>query len=267
MESQFQKQQVLIKLGLTQVQARVYLALVKSGPSKILAISKTSNVARPEIYRNLSKLQALGLVERIIKRPLEYRAIPMDQGLSLLLAKRTSYYKKVRAEARLLIKTIKKEKPRIENKKIETPQFVLIPKGNATIRINAAMEKAQLGIDVVTSWKRFSNGIVNTFAESMENVWARKVRTRFIIEKPLKSKTAKELIQFFKEKAHCQMRFIPSCPKTNFEIYDKKEVLVILSETGLSASPAFWSNNPSLVGLALDHFEILWLAAVDKPQL
>ena len=230
-----------------------------------MAISKTSNVARPEIYRNLSKLQALGLVEKIIKRPVEYRAIPLDQGLSLLLKTETGHYKEVRAETRLLINIIKKEKPETEKKEIETPQFVFIPEGLSTIRANAAIEKAQLSIDVVASWRRFSSGIVDTFAESMEKAWAKKVKTRFILEKPLKSKTAKQVIQFFKEKPFCQIRFIPSCPKTKFEIYDKKELFIVLSKTGLSASPAFWSNNPSLVGLAEDHFEILWLTAMAKP--
>jgi len=74
---------------------------------------------------------------------------------------------------------------------METPQFVLIPKGKAVIeRTNTAIEKAQLSIDLLLSWKRFSRGIVSTFAESMEAAWAKNVKIRFITESPLESKTA-----------------------------------------------------------------------------
>jgi sugar-specific transcriptional regulator TrmB len=108
-ESQFSKHQVLIDLGLTLTQARVYLALVESGPLKIATISKAANVARPDVYSTLSKLHQLGLVEKIIKKPLTYNAVPMREGLSLLLEAKTSQYEKVRAETRLLLELAKKK--------------------------------------------------------------------------------------------------------------------------------------------------------------
>ena len=265
LESQFSKQRVLIDLGLTLIQARVYLTLVETSPLKIAAISKASKVARPDVYSTLSKLQNLGLVEKIIKKPLTYRAIPIDKGLSRLLETKTSQYEKVRAETRLLLDLAKKEK---KNKKqnIENPQFVLIPKGRSVIdRINAAIEKAQLSIDLVLSWKRFSVGIASTFAESMESAWAKKVKVRFIVESPLKSKTAKQMVQFCREKPCCQMKFIRHCPAIVMEIHDKKEVFIIANpKTDLLGSPALWTNNSSLIALAHDYFEIQWLTAIDN---
>jgi sugar-specific transcriptional regulator TrmB len=67
----------------------VYTALLESGPLRVSAIAKISKVARPDVYRNLSKLQKIGLVEKIIRKPVEYRAIPMKKGLSLLLETKT----------------------------------------------------------------------------------------------------------------------------------------------------------------------------------
>ena len=265
MEPQFSKLQVLIDLGLTSVQARLYLALVESDPSKITAISKISKVARPEIYRNLSKLQKLGLVERIIETPLRYRATPINEGISLLLNTKTQQYEKVRAETKILLSTVKKEKPK--KKQIETPQFVLIPKRTVTERIKASIEKAQLSIDLVLSWKRFSQGIAGVFAESIETAWAKNVKIRFIIESPLESKTAKQLIQFCKEKPSSQTRFTPHCPKATFGIYDKKEIyLIAKSKTDLPGSSALWSNNQNLISVAQDYFEILWLTAMKEPS-
>jgi len=261
-EPQFSKHQVLIDLGLTLLQTRVYLALVESGPLKISAISKASNVARPDVYSTLSKLQQLGLVEQIIRKPLMYRAVPLDRGLSFLLETKTDQYEKVRAETLLFLDLAKKENTG-KKKKLESPQFVLIPKGRTVLdRINTAIEKAQLSIDLVLPWKRFSSGIVSTFAESMENAWSRKVKTRLILEQPSPNKTVKQLVQFCRERSCVQIRFMPSCPETVFGIYDKREVFVVVfPEKGMIGSPALWSNNRSLIALAEDYFEILWLTS------
>ena len=141
METQFSKLKVLIDLGLTQVQARVYLALIEAGPSRISAISKASMVARPDVYRTISKLQNIGLVEKIIKKPVHYQAIPLKKGLSLLLETKTQQYEKVRAETRLLMDTAK-IKNSSETKQSETHQFVLIPKGKTVIEeIKSAIKK------------------------------------------------------------------------------------------------------------------------------
>ncbi len=268
MEPQSSKLQVLIGLGLTLIQARVYLALVESGPSRISTISKTSKVARPDVYRTLSKLQQLGLVEKIIETPLEYRAIPMNEGISLLLETKTQQYEKIRSEAKILLSTAKIEKAN-RKKKIKTPQFVLIPEGRTVIeRIRTAIEQAQLSIDLVLSWKRFSRGIASTFAESIESAWAKKVKVRFIIESPLESKTSKQLIQYCREKPFCQIRFARGYPQTIFSIYDKKKIFIIArSKTDLPGSPALWSNNSSLIALADDYFEKLWFTAIENCHL
>ena len=266
LETQFSKLQVLIDLGLTKVQARVYLTLIESGPSRISAISRISRVARPEIYRNLSKLQRLGLVERIIETPLEYRAVLMIEGVSRLLQTKTQKYEKVRAEAKILLRATKMEKPN-KKEQIKISQFVLIPRRRVIRRIRTAIEEAQLSIDLVLSWKRFSRGIASTFAESIETAWAKSVKIRFIIESPLESKTAKQLIQFCKEKPSSQTRFTPHCPKATFGIYDKKEIyLIAKSKTDLPGSPALWSNNQNLISVAQDYFEILWLTAMKEPS-
>ena len=266
LEPQFSKLQALMDLGLTKVQARVYLALVKFGPLKTSAISKISKVAQPDTYKTLLKLQKLGLVEKIIKKPLEYRAIPMNEGISQLLETKTSQYEKVRSEAKILLSTAKTKKPEVE-KQMETSEFVLIPRKTVIERIRSAIEEARLSIDLVLSWKRFSRGIASTFAESIEVAWAKNVKIRFLIESPSESKTVKQLIQYCRAKSLCQIRFLPYYPKTIFGIYDQKKVFIVArSKADLPGSPALWSNNPSLTDLAQEFYEILWLTAMKEPS-
>lgn len=262
METQSSRIQVLTDLGLTLMQSKVYLALAESGPLKVSAISKIAKVARPDVYPILAKLHLEGLVEKIVKTPLMYRAIPLNVGLKILLHRRTEKYRKVRAETRIALKTIS-EGIENENEALPDSHFVLIPKGQAVIdRINTAIENSQHSIDLVLSWKRFSRGIVSTFAESIEKAWKRNVKVRFIIEKPPKTKTAKQLISNTQKTPKSQIRYIPNHPETIFGIYDQKQMfLIVFAKTDLPGSSALWSNNQCMIRLASQRFETLWHTA------
>lgn len=264
MEPSFSEHQVLVDLGLTPKQARVYWALTKSGSSRTLEISKMSNVARSDVYAALEKLQQLGLVEKIIKKPTEYRTIPLSQGLSHLFRMKADQFEKVRAETEILRDTVRIEEVEKANQ-TKNPQFVLVPAGRTVIdKIAASIGNAKDNIDLVVSWKRFSRGIASTFAESIEKAWSRNVKIRFIVEKPPKSKTSKEIVRFFREKPNSQIKFIQNHPNTVFGIYDRKEIfVVVVSKTDLESSPALWSDDDALISLAADFFEMLWSAATE----
>jgi HTH-type transcriptional regulator, sugar sensing transcriptional regulator len=265
LEPSFSEQQVLVDLGLTLKQARVYLALARFGISRTLELSKTSNVARPDLYDALEKLQNIGLVEKIIKKPVEYRAAPLSEGLFLLLKTKEDQFEKIRAETEILRETVRLDEAKNKNQ-TENSQFVLIPAGRAVLdKIAASIENAQCTIELVVSWKRFSRGITSSFAESIEKAWAKNVKIRFIVEKPQKGETSMQLVEFFKAKPSSQIRFIQAHPNTIFGIYDKKHVYVIVAtRSDLQNSPALWSNNDALISLASDLFETLWLTSKEN---
>lgn len=188
----------------------------------------------------------------------------MNETLTFLLQKRTEQYKKVSAAAQMLL-NIGAPVKHNNKEQVDSPQFILIPHGKQVVeRVKAAIEKAQSSVDLVLSWKRFSHGIAHVFAETVESAWAKKVKFRFILEKPPQNKTADQLIQYCLGKPFCQIRFIPYCPRTVFGVYDRKEVfIVVFPESDLPGSPALWSNNRSLVAMAADHFEMLWPTAME----
>ena len=262
LEKKSSRIQILTDLGLTLMQSKVYLALAESGPLKVSAISKIAKVARPDVYPILTRLHHEGLVEKILEKPLMYRAVTLNKGLKILLQRRTEKYRKVRAETRLVLKNIGNEIGN-NNEGLRDSQFVLIPKGQLVIdRICAAIENAQHSIDLVISWKRFSRGIVSTFTESMEKAWKRNVKVRFIIEKPPKNITAKQLISNTQKNPNVQIRYIPNHPETIFGIYDQKQMfLIVFAKTDLPGSSALWSNNNSMITLAGHRFETLWHTA------
>jgi HTH-type transcriptional regulator, sugar sensing transcriptional regulator len=267
LEPEFSEQQVLVNLGLTLKQARIYIALAKSGLSRINEISRTSKVARTDVYSALEKLQRIGLVEKLIQTPPSYRAIPLKEGLALLLETRTQQYEKTRAETEILQNTLEKGTPE-ETIQTKNSEFVLVPQGRPVLdRIRNAIETAQQSIDLLVSWKRFSTGIADTFADNIEKAWTKKVKIRIIVEMPPRDKTSEQLVKFFSGRPSSQIRFVSGQPKTVFGIYDKKQVFVIvISKEDLLGSPALWSDNDALISLASDLFEVLWLTASENPN-
>ena len=79
----------LQELGLTEGEAKVYLALVKHGLATVGPVVKESRVAYSNIYEILARLQEKGLVTFIIKsKTHHYRAVPPHRLQDYLEKKR-----------------------------------------------------------------------------------------------------------------------------------------------------------------------------------
>ncbi len=68
-------------LGLTDYQARVYLALLGLGASKASQIPAIAGVPRTRVYATMNQLHDKGLVEIIPETPLRYRPVPIQTYL------------------------------------------------------------------------------------------------------------------------------------------------------------------------------------------
>jgi sugar-specific transcriptional regulator TrmB/predicted hydrocarbon binding protein len=71
----------IMDLGLTEYQARVYLALLELGSSTASQIPAVSRVPRTRVYATMKQLHEKGLVEIIPETPLRYRPVPIKRFL------------------------------------------------------------------------------------------------------------------------------------------------------------------------------------------
>jgi predicted transcriptional regulator len=69
----------LVKLGLTEYEARAYVALVAIGEGGIIDISQQSGLPRSRVYDIMERLAVKGFAEVGAMRPLRYRAIDPDK--------------------------------------------------------------------------------------------------------------------------------------------------------------------------------------------
>ncbi len=253
--------EALTGLGLTLCQARIYLALVHLGTSTVKTVSGVSKVTREDVYRILPQLHKLGLVEKKVTSPIAFKAVSMQDGLSILMQRRIEETDMLRRKTKELLRTLKKNRVETAGRQ-EEPQFILIPERESMAKKRKnAINSAQKSIEVVTSWNRCLS-ILSDYNEEHKKALNRGVEIRVITEKPeVKnlSAFAREILQSFEEYATFKIRY-SSVPITSIlTVFDRKEVCVITSPAlKVEMSPALWSNHPSLVELAQTHFDTAW---------
>lgn len=255
--------EVLMSLGLTSCQAKVYLALCTFGVLDIKTISNHANVPRADIYRMTENLMKNGLVEKIISRPTTFQAIQFDKAVSFLLKKRREETEKIESKTRKVLKNFPKNQIKIESPKSD---YILLP-GREQIDKNArdSINGTETCIDFVTPWKRLKHLLI--FTETMKRAQSRGVKFRFITEKPEESRIYKFFLDFCSKSSLCQVRYLPSAPKMSMGICDRKKAIVVTDpEKGLYESSALLINNPSLLSIIQDFFDILWITALKKQQ-
>ena len=77
---------LLLSLGLSLNKAKVYLAILKLEKTTVGQIAKFSKVRREDVYRLLPSLEKLGLIERLLGKPMEIQATPISDALSFLVS-------------------------------------------------------------------------------------------------------------------------------------------------------------------------------------
>jgi len=261
--------EVLTRLGLTSCQAKIYLALVCAGASTPKTISRESQVAREQVYREIPKLQALGLTEKIIDRPSKLKAISIQECVSLLMKKRNKKTFELQTETKKLIKNFRSIKSETAFSEEES-QFILLPKNERVITsIRQHIETAQTSIDVVTSWKRVSQAFVR-FNGLYKKSLSRGVKFRFVTENP-KNKNSldykKKITYEFHKSPLFEIRHIKTPITSIVSLKDKEEVLIFTSAPlGLDEASALWSNSPQLIELADKYFEMMWTKSFEGKQ-
>jgi len=246
-------------LGLTAVQAKTYIALVRQDSLTVSEISKLSKIQRTDLYDILKGLEEKGLIEREISHPTVYRAIPVEQGLDqLFLTKEKRYFELQKKVAELKHNLGKIDKvPRLK----EEANFRIIARKGIIQKIVNAINSSRESIDVIISEARFSKGIIR-FHHEIEKSANNGVKCRFITEKPQNGNVFWKLVAEIEANPRCQIRFSTEHPGIIAGIYDQKEVLVFQTPTGdIGGSAALWSNNRSLVTIIGNYFEKLWLTA------
>ena len=259
MENQF-KLLTFTRLGLTVNQAKVYLALFQSGLSTASKISRNSGVARSDVYRVVKKLEKLGLLERIILTPIEFRAISIQDAFAILIERRMKEISQLQATTGEILKKIKSSSMRIAPEEEET-QFSMSAEQTTVKRKERTLSNVQKSFDAVASRKNPHSAIFSNL-EGIAEALQRGIKNRIIIDKSDEEELVSNAIKPFEKYANFKIRYLPKEPKALISIFDKKEACICTcTRPVLKKSPTLWTHNSCLLAILQDCFETKWRKA------
>ena len=100
-------------LGLTQVDAQIYVFLTKEGPHRMEKIALALNLPENKVDRSLKELQSISIVKASIEYPLEFVALPFEDVIDLFIEVKKEQAKTMQESREELLsswrETIKKE--------------------------------------------------------------------------------------------------------------------------------------------------------------
>jgi sugar-specific transcriptional regulator TrmB len=93
----------LVDLGLSEVEAEVYIFLAQAGPVKGRDIAKTLKLYKQQVYRSLKSLQAKGIVNAILERPARFSAVSLERVLDQFMKTKKEQAKALQASREELL--------------------------------------------------------------------------------------------------------------------------------------------------------------------
>jgi sugar-specific transcriptional regulator TrmB len=252
--------QTLMGLGLTFCQAKGYLTLVLNGRCTAKTISCFSKVTRQDIYRIMPTLQKLGLAQKILSIPIEWKAAPIDEGLAILLERKNKQFSELQEKTTKLLGSFRENSKRTELEE-KGPEFIIVPGGETHMRwITKKIEKIKKSNDVFVTLDIFKYMMFNE-SKKFKKGLEKGVRFRHIIYGIDGTKSEIDFDPYFKENPNFQIKYMLNPPLASIAVFDEKEVVFSNPTKNLLANPKLWSNNPHFVALIQEYFETQWKTA------
>ncbi len=253
---------LLLGLGLSLNQARVYLAILKLEKTTVGEVAKFSKVRREDVYRILPSLEKMGLVERLLGTPTKVRATPISDALSLLVAEEKNKFddrlKGMRSSVqRLSLKDWKQPLPGEES------IYILIAEKKAVLTKTSELIKHSSKELTLIADKARIIPTLSQFSEECRQAIKKGAQIRLIFEGDKSDSLLKEKVKKLIDGTSVHIKFNPE-HLNHFIMSDDKEALITASkEKGLGESPSLWTNNSNLMGLLRTAFESDWQKAED----
>ncbi len=261
------REYLLVSLGLTSSQARIYLALMHNGPLNVASISKISGIHRAHIYPILQSLAKMGFVEKNLESG-TYSASPLRESALVLVKHKQQEISNLETE----INAIKEETPKTTQILEAKPEILLVSNRNRTLSLGQkSFQSATSLLNLMHTWKRFFQ-LWQYYDTTFANAMSRGVTIRQIVEAPKDTSemwSARAFLnrKIFKNKQF-ELRFVP-ITGGNFSLIDNNRLLLgtTTSQENLGETPFIFSNCEGLVRMMQNYFELSWKSSFTQSQL
>jgi sugar-specific transcriptional regulator TrmB len=254
---------VLTTLGLTSREAKIYFTLNKIGKATIKDISTAARMDRPNVYGVVSMLQKLNLIEKMLARPVVFKAVPLNQGVLMMLEKKRKEFTELSVATKELLQTCKHLED--ETSSEEGCQLMIIPKEKATDRkFDELFARNQKTNDAICNWSYMKSSL-EYFLPFWKKLLKRNVKMRLIVYLQGKEKVPFNVLGLNK-KGIFEIRYMNTPPKIALSIYDEREAFLSTSMIPHESSH-LWVNSVAFVAFFHDYFEMLWQNSTKTPKI
>ena len=257
--SELDKSDLLMGLGLTPNQAKVYQTLLKIGSTTVIQIAKSSSVRREDVYKVLPALEKMGLAEKLLGKPALIRATPVAGALASLILD-----EKVKSDER--IATMKKKFQLLSKAKWAQPLVVgeeeslyaLIPEGKAVIaKLSNLISGLKSDVFWIGTLKEISH-VTAVLSTEISGSVHRGVEFREIIEDFRPDEAQIKQIQHTLNAKSVDIRFNRQ-PLNRFAVFDGKEAMISTTRKSTSEdTSALWTTDTNLIGVLSAYFDMGW---------
>jgi sugar-specific transcriptional regulator TrmB len=251
--------EILVELGLTHTEAKVYTALLCLKSATARNVHKVSKVARQDVYQLLSDLQEKGLIEKILGKPAKFKPIPVNDAISILTQRKNEQSRQLKKRA---IKQFRDfEVGCTEALPLDgVTQFVLLSKSETDPtghidKLGKAVDNAQKSVICSITFPLFMKV---KFME--QHIWKkaveRGVKFKFIIGGRPNEKSELTLDPML-ENGNCfEVRWTSTVIPPSVLLVDERAAFC---RTGCDIdSPVLWSSNTNFVTLIKDYLRTKW---------
>lgn len=259
----------LTSFGLTEYEAKVYLALATRGVQKASALADISDIPRPHVYSVIKLLHEKGLIIIIPEKVAKYQAVPMDTVLKKLIQDRLESVKSLEAIGNDLIQLIGDKGSGSEE---ESGEKVRLYNGRWAIidLIHKMMGRASTSFRFITNDRSFALTAA-AYEQDLAALARKKIPSQFLlpIEKdtlPMIERLAKDSVIRHLDSMDRLEALDPGEQESTFlrvVVIDESEVLFIRATPGGTDESAIWTAQKELAKMISLMFRHMWRNAPD----
>ena len=254
--------QILAELGLNLSQATIYLDLAKVKDATARDLCKITSIARQDVYQMLRGLEELGLVERILTKPLKFKATSIKNAISILSHRQENKNSELHTKA-LTLFSCSELWERTQESDLHEPSFELRNVYRNDPRAKAAIGNAKVSLRLLD--KNMNWSVFYSFIDEWKQASKNGVKIQILNEFAKNRQNEPKFIDEF-GKTDFQIRYAKILPAGSLLIFDDKELAIWEGSKPRQfarAPPlkALWSNHNGLIELATNYFESCWKAA------
>ncbi|MCX8170817.1 MAG: ArsR family transcriptional regulator, partial [Candidatus Bathyarchaeota archaeon] len=166
--------------GLTRAQAQIFVYLIRAGASGVGDISKALKVNRMKIYRNLKRMENMGLVSVLPGRPMRFSAVPANIALNTLLSAAKRKVSEMESRYAMILDALSKISSQQREYFVETRFRIHSGRRNVYAIMTQMLENCEREVCLLTTPNDLICLSLYGFDDSMRKLKARGVKVNIV---------------------------------------------------------------------------------------